>query len=486
MLAAATDWTKMAKQSPSYRVSFGEAGGLSAGQITWATKGELVGVSRDEKFSAITTDTRELVTGDIFFALPGEKTDGHKFLEKAFASGAGLAVVSKGWPLQNRPVEKPLLVVADTLQALGDLAAWYRGRFTLKVAGITGSSGKTTAKEMTFQALSAIFKATGSLGNFNNLIGLPLSVFTLKKEHRAAVYELGISKKGEMARLTLICRPDFGVVLNISEAHLEGLGTKERVMEAKLELALGLPPGGTLFLNADDPMLSTYRARKGINVRWFGIEKKADFRATELRLNAFGGYDFLYNGKLSVTLFILGRHQIYNALAALALCETMGADLEKAGAALSEFHPLAWRMELEQIAGLSILNDSYNANPDSMRAALATLAEQRAARRVACLGDMKELGEKSEFLHAEAGKAAASFSLDLLVAVGLESKALADSAIGSGMDAKKVNWFATQKQALDFLLGFVRSGDMILVKASRGSGLDLLVRGLKEGFEGRN
>ncbi len=486
MLAAATDWTKMAKQSPSYRVSFGEAGGLSAGQITWATKGELVGVSRDEKFSAITTDTRELVAGDIFFALPGEKTDGHRFLQKAFAAGAGLAVVSKSWHTQNRSVEKPLLVVADTLQALGDLAAWYRGRFTLKVAGITGSSGKTTAKEMTFQALSTSFMATGSLGNFNNLIGLPLSVFTLKKEHRAAVYELGISKKGEMARLTLICRPDYGVVLNISEAHLKGLGTKEKVMEAKLELALGLPPGGTLFLNADDPMLSTYLALKEINVRWFGIEKKADFRATELRLNAFGGYDFLYNGKLSVTLSILGRHQIYNALVALALCEALGADLEKARQTLSGFHPVAWRMELERVAGLTILNDSYNANPDSMRAALATLAEQKAARRVACLGDMKELGEKSKSLHAEVGKTAASFGLDLLIVVGLESKALADAALASGMDSKRVFWFVSQKEALDFLLGFVRSGDMVLVKASRGTGLDLLVQGLKEGFGGRN
>jgi UDP-N-acetylmuramoyl-tripeptide--D-alanyl-D-alanine ligase len=286
--------------------------------------------------------------------------------------------------------------------------------------------------------------------------------------------------------LALICRPDFGAVLNIAEAHLEGLGTKEKVREAKLELADGLPRGSQLLLNSDDELLSTYVARSNIKVSWFGIEKDADFTASNLEVNGCGGYNFLYNGKLPVSLSILGRHQVYNALAALALCETMGADLEKAGAALSEFHPLAWRMELEQIAGLSILNDSYNANPDSMRAALATLAEQKAARRVACLGDMKELGEKSKSLHEKVGQAAASFSLDLLVAVGLESKALADSAIGSGMDAKNVFWFATQKEALDFLLGFVRSGDMVLVKASRGSGLDLLVRGLKEGFAERN
>lgn len=476
------DLAKMAKESPSYRVSFGGSSGVSAGQIAWAVKGELVGLSKDSKLYAVTTDTRELLPGDLFFALPGEKTDGHKFLPSAFASGAGLSIVSRSWFAHNRAVEKPLLVVADTLQALGYLAAWYRGRFSLKVAAITGSSGKTTAKEMTVGALSGSFKTTGALGNFNNLIGLPLSVFTLNQEHRAAVYELGISRMGEMGRLTLICRPDFGVVLNISEAHLEGLGSKEKVMEAKLELADGLPPDGRLFLNADDSLLSTYRARSEITIRWFGIEKKADFRATDLKLNVRGGYDFLYNGKLSVSLSILGRHQVYNALAALALCEVMGADLEKASQSLSRFHPVAWRMELEQVAGLTILNDSYNANPDSMRAALATLAEQKAARRVACLGDMKELGEKSKDLHAEVGRAAASAGLDLLVAVGAESKTLADAAVASGMDSKKVFWFISQKEALEFLLGFLSPGDMVLVKASRGSGLDLLVSGLKEGF----
>ncbi len=487
MLAAATEKiVKMAKESPSYRVPFGEPAGLSAGQIAWAAKGELVGTSRDEKFFAVCTDTRELSTGDIFIALPGEKTDGHKHVAAAFAAGAGLALVSKSWYAQNRTHVKPFLVVADTLLALGDLAAWYRGRFSLKVAGITGSSGKTTAKEMAMAALSATFQTAGSLGNFNNLIGLPLSIFALKREHQVAVYELGISKMGEMARLAIICRPDFAAVLNIGEAHLEGLGSKEKVLQAKLELADGLAPGGTLFLNADDPLLPSYRPRGEINLRWFGIDKKADYRATDLKLNGRGGYDFLYNGKLPVSLSILGRHQIYNALVALALSEAMGASLEKASSALTNFRPVAWRMEVEKVSGLAVLNDSYNANPDSMRVALATLKEQKAARRVACLGDMKELGEKSKSLHAEVGRAAAQAGLDLLVAVGPESKALADAAVSSGMEAKKVFWFENQKAALEFLLDQVAAGDWVLVKASRGTGLEKLVQGLKEGFGGRN
>ncbi|MGH8003549.1 MAG: UDP-N-acetylmuramoyl-tripeptide--D-alanyl-D-alanine ligase [Limisphaerales bacterium] len=487
MLAAATEnFVKMAKETPSYRVLFGDSTGFSAGQIAWAVKGELFGISQAEHLYAVSTDTRQLSRGDIFFALPGENTDGHQYLESAFAAGTGLAVVSKAWYRQNRPEGKPLLVVADPLQAFGDLAAWYRGRFSLKVAGITGSSGKTTAKGMSIAALAASFPASGSLGNFNNLIGLPLSIFTLKQEHRAAVYEIGISKLGEMERVALICRPDFGVVLNIGDTHLEGLGSKENVMREKLRLAAGLPPGGKLFLNADDPMLSKYRARPEIQLLWFGLENKADYRASELKPNHKGGYDFAYNNKIQISLSIMGRHQVYNALVALALAETMGADLEKARISLENFRPVAWRMELERVAGISILNDSYNANPDSMRAALATLAEQKAARRVACLGDMRELGEKSKVLHAEIGRKAAEAKPDMLVAVGPESKALAEAAVAAGLDAKKVFWFGDKKEALGFFSENLRAGDFLLIKASRGTGLDVLVRGLLENLRGRN
>jgi UDP-N-acetylmuramoyl-tripeptide--D-alanyl-D-alanine ligase len=432
----------------------------------------------------ISIDSRTVREGGVFFALRGERFDGHDFIPEAISRGVSMVVITNQWWAKNRsatPLQVPLIVVDDTLRALGDFAQYYRGLFDLKVVGITGANGKTTAKDMTASVLSEKFRVRKTLGNYNNLFGLPLSIFQIAKGDQVGVFEMGMSRTGEIARLTRIGRPDIGVILNVGPVHLEFMGSVEKVAEAKFEMLENLPPGATALLNGDDSHCLRMMKRWKGKVLTFGASGGCDFRATEAHSNSGGYPHFDFNNLVELKLPVLGRHNIYNALAACAVGHMMGLEPEEIKTGLEKFAGTPMRMQKLTVGGLTIINDSYNANPTSVRNALELLSQMKAqGKRIAVLGDMLELGKRAVEFHREIGKAAAACGLDLLVTVGELGREIATSALAHHLRAEA---FEGKQEAIDFLRGELSAGDLLLVKGSRAIGLEEIVEEIKSTFE---
>jgi UDP-N-acetylmuramoyl-tripeptide--D-alanyl-D-alanine ligase len=451
-----------------------------------AVRGRLVNpqaISR-EIVDGISIDSRGVAEGGVFFALLGERFDGHDFIPEAVSRRASMVVVTHGWWEKNRSgisLQVPLLVVDDTLRALGDFAQYYRRLFDLKVVGITGANGKTTAKDMTASVLSEKFRVKKTLGNYNNLFGLPLSILQIAKGDEVGVFEMGMSRSGEIARLTQIGRPDIGVILNVGPVHLEFMDSVEKVAEAKFEMLENLPPGATALLNGDDPHCLWMMKRWKGKVLTFGASGDCDFRATEAHSNSSGYPHFDFNNLVELNLPVLGRHNIYNALAACAVGHMLGLEPEEIKTGLEKFAGTPMRMQKLTVGGLTIINDSYNANPTSVKNALELLSQMKAqGKRIAVLGDMLELGKRVVEFHREIGKAAAECGLDLLVTVGELGKEIATSAAAHGLRAES---FEEKREAIDFLRDELSAGDLLLVKASRAIGLEEIVEEIKSTFE---
>jgi UDP-N-acetylmuramoyl-tripeptide--D-alanyl-D-alanine ligase len=446
--------------------------------IARITGGALTPAKVQTAIAGISTDSRTTAGGELFVPLHGPNFDGHDFLMQAVRNGAAACLseeVIAGFPV-------PVVRVQDTLKALGDLAAAHRRLLRGPLVAVTGSSGKTTTKEM----LGAILKDSGPVlitqGNFNNLVGLPHTLFRLAEEHCWAVLEMGMSARGEIARLTEIAAPDVGVITNIGPAHLETLHGLDGVARAKGELFAGLDQGGTAVINADDVRVAGLPVANGVRRLLFGCTPAADVRADRISLWP-EGVAFrlcLPQGNWSVKLRIHGRYNVHNALAAAAAAYALGIEPTQMVRGLESFRPCAGRMETCLLAdGVMLLEDCYNANPLAVKAALATLDEFPGdGRRVAVLGDMLELGSTAAELHQEVGREAARRA-DLLILLGDFAPQTAAGARQGGLRADRIVLAASHDEAVRQLQKQLQAGDRVLIKGSRGMTMERICTALK-------
>ena len=454
---------------------------LTAQDVAGAVGGTLSGDAAAEVTGTVTVDSRTVGPGDLFVALHGERVDGHDFLGAAADAGAAAALVARPDPAL------PCVVVEDPVAGLGRLAAAVHARLTaggLGTVGITGSSGKTSTKDLLGQVLAAAAPTVSPPGSYNNDIGLPLTVLDADERTRFLVLEMGARGPGHIARLCAVARPQVGVVLNVGSAHLGEFGSADGVAQAKGELVEALAEDGTAVLNADDPRVLAMAGRTRARVVTTGRGEDADVRATEVALDeqARARFTLTAHGESHpVALQVVGEHQVANALSAAAAALALGLSPAQVAGALSSAAPRSrWRMEVARRPdGVTVVNDAYNANPESMRAALAALAGLPGERRIAVLGGMAELGPGAPAEHDRLGRDAAAAGVDLVVAVGADAVGIADGAVAAGRRAGEESVHVPDRTAARELLdGVLRPGDVVLVKASRSYGLERLAADL--------
>ncbi|MGD9044663.1 MAG: UDP-N-acetylmuramoyl-tripeptide--D-alanyl-D-alanine ligase [Desulfobacterales bacterium] len=460
-------------------------------EILKATGGELLSGGEEHRFNAVSIDSRSITPNDLFVAIVGDVHDGHRFISDVVEQGtAGLLVETekaKDLPIsawQTRDIV--CVAVSDTTRALGDLAAFHRASTDVGLIAITGSNGKTTTRQMTAAVVARKFNTLSTIGNYNNQIGVPLTLLRLAPVHRWAVVELGTNAPGEIARLAQICSPDIGVITNIGPAHLEGLGSLDGVMREKGELIAHLKAKGKAVLNADDRRVSkiadqTDRSKK--DVLFYGLSENAAIRASAVNEKA-SGISFsldLPPESLTVDLKAAGQFMVSNALAAAAVGHLLELPPAEIKAGLETFEPAWGRMNIVQTdSGIHVIDDTYNANPDSMKAAITTLKSLRANNRsVLVAGDMLELGTKAESLHRQVGAWAATANINKLWVTGEYADAVAAGAKDAGMQSEDII-IGSQETILDSLKATLKPGDWVLVKGSRGSRMDRVVTGIKE------
>ena len=436
---------------------------------------------RDEFFRGVSIDSRTLKKGELFVCIQGDKFDGHNFIKEAQDKQAAAIVLSEESEMVRVREKAPVVVrVKNTLKALQELALFYRKKMPVKVIGITGTNGKSTTKEMTAAITEKKFKTIKTKGNLNNHIGLPLNIFDLSKTDEIAVMEMGMSAAGEIKRLAEIAKPEIGVVTNISEGHLVHLKTLKKVQAAKGELFDSLSEKEIAIVNADDPLVLELAKSVRAKVITYGIYKGADIKAENICPMDREGFKLSVNfsGK-NIPMYIpfLGECNIYNALAAIATSWSLGIAPDDIKQGLMAAKLLANRFEVSEHRGVTIINDSYNANPRSMKEALKILAKYKCkGRRFFIVGEMLELGDLSKPAHKALGVDVAKYSIDYLVTVGDLSSHVAKSAVASGMNKKNTAIASGYECAVAFIKKHSRSGDCLLVKGSRGSKMEEVVR----------
>jgi len=416
-------------------------------------------------------DSRNIHPGDLFFAVKGEKLDGHDFVEQALSKGAVAAVVLKD-QARRYSSGRRFLAVDDTLGALQALATAVRRLWAKPLIGITGSTGKTTTKEAIAHVLSKRFRVLKSEGNFNNHFGLPLTLLRLEPEHDAAVIEMGMSHSREIAALAKIAHPEIGVVTNVAPVHLEFFKSIDEIARAKYELIESLPPGATAVLNADDEYVSQFGRDFHGKVMLYGLRSPADVRAENVKHRGAEGSTFdvvVGSCRQHASLQLVGEHNIYNALAAVAVGLDRGLTLSEATGALATLAPPDKRGEVVKLGNITIVNDCYNSNPKALDAMVDALAAMPAKRRIVVAGEMLELGEAAEEMHRSSGRHIADKKIDVLVGVRGLARAMVDSARQAGMRAE---FLATPQEAGEWLARETREGDVVLLKASRGVKLE--------------
>jgi UDP-N-acetylmuramoyl-tripeptide--D-alanyl-D-alanine ligase len=442
------------------------------------TGGYLMQNGASVEFQGISTDSRTLQPGDLFIPLRGDKFDGHDYLTQAIQRGAAACLSEEMLGGMRVPVVK----VNDTLKALGDLATAIRSKFAGPVIGITGTSGKTTTKEMLAAILNHLGPGLKSAGNFNNLIGVPLTLFCLQPEHRWAVIEMGMSARGEIARLTEIAMPNIGLITNIGAGHLQNFDSISGVARAKGELFISLPADGIALINADDAEVRTLPVANGVRKVLFGTGSETAVRAGRIAVhNGSVSFDLMLESDVQrVVLPLPGRHNVLNALGAAAAATVLGVGLAEIAAGLQAFQPCPGRMELLELPGnVVVLEDSYNANPLSVHAALDALHDLGTpGQRIAVLGDMLELGQSAPDLHHQIGVIAAT-RVDRLFTYGTLSEEIARGARDAGLPAAKIFVAKSHDELAGRLLDVLKSGDRVLIKGSRGMRMEKVTTALR-------
>lgn len=430
----------------------------------------------------VSFDSRESKEKMLFVPLIGEKTDGHQYILSAFEHGAA-AVFTSEHSLEDIPREQrgyAWIRVPDTKAALQALAGWYRQRIKMPVVGITGSVGKTTTRAMVAEALSGSFSVYQTKGNLNSQIGVPVMLLETGDED-IAVLEMGMSEFGEMDRLTQMVRPEIAVITCIGVAHIEQLKTRENICGEKLAITHGMKPDGIVLLNRDDDMLADKRDSVPQKVYYYGTGDTCEFRAENIRIiEGKAEFDAVYGEKrIPVSLAMPGKHNVLNALAALAVCELSGASMEAGAKKLSEFQGIKMRQQIYAMDCYTVIDDSYNANPDSMKAGLRVLMEYPAqGRRVAVLGDMLELGEQEIMFHEEIGSFAAALGVDNLCTIGTLSKAM-EKAAKQTNERIQTRHFESREELTAYLKSLLKPEDVVLLKGSRGMQLNLVADALR-------
>lgn len=426
----------------------------------------------------VCTDTRKIQPGSLFVCLRGERFDGHSFASQAAQLGAAALLV-------DHPVDAdvPQLVVTDTGKALLQLAGWYRRRFQLPVVGLTGSVGKTTTKEFIALVLGAKYNTLKTQGNLNNEIGVPQMLFRLEDSHTAAVIEMGMNHFGEISRLTRAVAPTVGLITNIGVSHIENLGSRAGILQAKLEILEGMAPDAPLIVNIDNDMLRTVKLGDRPLLTFAIDDQSADFTATDIAEQGSTTTFTVHHSTFTqpVTIPTVGIHNVYNALAAMAVGYVTGVDPDAAASALANYVPAGMRQNLVQVGGVQVIEDCYNASPDSMRAALQTLGKLPVHRRYAVLGAMLELGDYAKEAHTQVGMMAAENGIDGVLAYGADAAYIVEAAKQAGLENARL--FDTKEALAQSLVQQVQPGDGVLFKGSRGMHLEDVMHTVYERWE---
>lgn len=445
---------------------------VTVGDLVKATGGTLLCGNPKAEVSHIKLDSREVEPGDLFVPVIGEKVDAHTFIPQVIRAGAAAVFTSEHEMPYDGETSAALIRVDDTVKALQDFGRYMRKRFTLPLVGVTGSVGKTTTREMIAAALSARYRVHKTLGNKNGQLGVPMTISEISKDHEIGVIELGMSEPGELTVIAQMAQIQIAVITNVGITHIEQLGSRENIYREKLTIQDGLRENGVLILNGDDDMLCRTRGKDGVKTVYYGTGGNCDFRAEEILLSDTKTEFTAVHGdeREKVVLNVLGRHNVMNALAAIAVCKECGMSMKEAATGLSSFDGFKNRQQIYEGDGLTILDDSYNASPASMKAALDVFKElKKGSRHVAVLADMKELGENAPGYHREVGEYAAKTGVDLVVTLGELCRKLSEGIRNSSRIPVKE--FTDKEEMISFLDKELKDGDCVLFKGSNSMGL---------------
>jgi UDP-N-acetylmuramoyl-tripeptide--D-alanyl-D-alanine ligase len=453
---------------------------FSCKDLIKVTDGVLAEGTKQRRCSGISIDTRTIAEGQAFVALTGNNFDGHDFISRAIELGATVIIYADAGKVQAFEKNVTYIKVKNTIQALGAIARFHRQKFDIPVIAVTGSSGKTTTKEMISWVLSSRFNVLKNKGTQNNLIGVPLTLLQIHSKHDICVVEMGTNRMGEIKQLTQIACPNIGVITNIGPSHLEFLKDLKGVYKEKVELLRNLSIPGIAFLNKADVILGKLIRIRSRSFFFFGINKECDLRATEITYKT-NGISFLLNGVHPFEIRHCALHSVANSLSAIGCGFLFGLDANVIKEQIASFDSPDMRLKEVHLKKCIIFDDTYNSNPQSLKQAIDVLCRQETkGRRILVMGDMLELGEKSEEFHIYFGRYVSKKSVDILVTMGKYSKSTAESARNSGMNTATVHHFDDSHAVLEFLHASIKDGDVLLVKGSRSMRMERIVSFLKE------